>query len=100
MVNYRENAIEFLTGDETATVSLSSKRYVNRILRLAERHPKEVEIVAQNPDGSLCANIPASWIRFNPPANREMTEEQRNAARERLLKYRESKKDKEGGLSR
>lgn len=87
MTIYRENAIEFITGDKTATVSLSSKKHVNRILRLVDKYPNEVEILAQNADGTLCAKVPVKWIKFNPPVNREITEEQRQAARERLLKY-------------
>lgn len=94
MTIYRENAVEFITGDKTATVSLSSKKHVNRILRLADKYPNEVEILAQNADGSLCAKVPVKWIKFNPPVNREVTEEQRQAARERLQRYRSLKKEK------
>lgn len=82
----KENAIEFYKGDKRATVSFSQGKYISRIKKLKERFPDEVEIVAENPDGSLYAHIPTKWIKINPP--KEMTDEQREAISERFSKYR------------
>ena len=54
----KENSIEWYTGEKTCTVSFSQQKYVNRIKRMAETHGELVEIVAENPDGSITAHIP------------------------------------------
>lgn len=87
LVMSRENAIEWLNGQDRVTVSFSQGKFINKIKRLAEKNP-EVEIVAENKDGSICAHLPLKYIKINPP--RVMSEEQRELARERLLKYKES----------
>ena len=89
MADYRENAIEFYSGDKTATVSFSQGRYINKIKKLAEKYPEECKIVAENDDGTLCAKIPTSWIRIYPGHGRKLTEEEKTASAERLRKYRE-----------
>lgn len=53
-----ENAIEWLTGQDTITVSLTQKRFINRVLKLAEDKENGVEIVAKNEDGSIMAHLP------------------------------------------
>lgn len=80
-----ENVIEFLENQERATVTFSQGRYKNRIKRLATERPGECQIMAENPDGSLCAHIPVAWIKITPPAVR--TESQREMAREQMRKY-------------
>ena len=64
MSEFQENNIEWLTGQDKATVSFSQKKYVNRIKRMAKKHPLSVEIVAENDDGSICATIPLKSIHL------------------------------------
>ena len=52
-----ENVIEWYTGDDTLTVTLSQQKYINRVLRLAKTNDA-VQIVAKNADGSICAHLP------------------------------------------
>ena len=83
-----ENALEWITGDKTATVTLSQKRLISRVEKLAQEHPDEVQIVHRNRT-SIVAHLPAAYIKLQPP--REMSEAQaevlnsinRRAARER-----------------
>lgn len=58
----KENNTEWYTGSKAATVSFTQKKYVNRIKRLAEKYPSCVEIVAENPDGSITAHIPTRAV--------------------------------------
>lgn len=81
MDNCIENAIEFIKDEKRATVTFSQGRYKSRIRKLAESHPDECEIVAENKDGSLCAHIPVDWIRINPGMN--LTDEQKEHRAER-----------------
>ena len=63
-MEFQENNIEWLTGQDRATVSFSQKKYVNRIKRMAEKYPSRVEIIAENDDGSICATIPLKSIHL------------------------------------
>lgn len=83
-----ENAIEFYTEDETATLSLYRKRFINRIRKLKEQRPDEVDIV-ENADGSIFAHIPVSWIKIKP--TRIMSNEQREELRNRVANARLSR---------
>ena len=77
-----ENAIEFMTNGSRATLTFSQGRYKSVIRKLAEKHPEECQIIADNEDGSICAHVPVAWIRISPP--KQYTEEQRQQMRERL----------------
>lgn len=83
-----ENALEWLVGDESVTVTLYRGRLQNRILRLAEEHPDEVAVVCrpEENNGFLFAHIPLKWLRIQPP--KQMSEEQRERAKERLARVR------------
>jgi len=81
----KENNIEWLNGQQTVTVTLSQGRFINKVKKLAETN-SAVQIVAENKDGSICAHLPLKYIKISAP--RQMTEEQREQARERLLANR------------
>ena len=81
----KENAIEFISGARTATVSFTNQKYTNRIKKLYEEHKDDFKYFVENDDGSVCAKIPLKWIRISPP--RTVSDEQREAARIRFQKY-------------
>ena len=89
-----ENMIEFISGTRTATVTFTNKKHINRIKKLYEERKDDFKCFVENPDGSICAKIPLKWIKMNPGSKtgRVMTEEQKEAARIRLQKARENKK--------
>ena len=82
-----ENVIEWLSGSDTVLVTFSQKKYVNKVKKLAETR-EDVVIESENKDGSILAKLPLKFIRITP--TRQLTEEQRIQARERLEKYRRS----------
>ena len=82
MADLRENAIEWINGQELVTVTLSQGRYISKLKRLAEKFPEEVEIVKINEDGTVLAHIPLSYIKINR-ASRNLTEEEREELSER-----------------
>jgi len=81
----KENNIEWLNGQQRVTVTLSQAKFINKVKKLAEQR-EDVEIVAENKDGSICAHLPLKFIKISAP--RQMTEEQKEQARERLLANR------------
>lgn len=86
-----ETVYEHLHGDDTFTVTAAERSSITMLRRLKEAHPDEVEIVAENPDGSLLAHLPYSWMRIVPKKKVVMSEEQRAQAAERLRAAREAK---------
>lgn len=87
----KENAVEFLTGDKTVTVSFTAQKYVNKMKKLHEKHSDKFEAYEINPDGSLYARIPLKWLKISIPRTNNMNEEQRIAAAERLRNARLNK---------
>lgn len=89
MEGTRENVIEWITGSDTITVTLTQRRYINRVLELQEKCPDRIEIISNNDGNALYAHLPLEFLPlFREPTKREMTEEEREAARVRLEKAR------------
>lgn len=78
-----ENCIEWIRGEERATLSLSQRRTITRVRQLADRYPDECKIVAENKDGSICAHVPVKWIKIGPP--KEVSDLQREISRNKML---------------
>lgn len=87
-MEFKENNIEWITGEDTIAVTLTSQRHITRIRKLAEKKPDEVKIVA-NKDGSIYATMPLSYLKFNAPLT--LTDEQRKNAAERLKANRDKR---------
>lgn len=89
----KETAINYFAHEKTATFYTQEKKWITKIKWLAETHPDEVTIVYETDEGSLMADIPKSWFKLSPPRKRTLTEEQRNAAAERMRKLAQKKKE-------
>ena len=86
-----ENCIEWIRGSNIATVSFTQIRYINKIKKYAKQFPNLFEIVAEK-DGVLVAHIPVRSVKIQYVTPREMSEDEKELARERLAMYREQKK--------
>lgn len=89
----KEFNLNFCDDDDMVSVTMYEKKYMNQIDKLVESHPDEVRIVAVNEDGTMVAHLPKKYVHvsFSDRARREMTEDERAAAAERLKKAREKK---------
>jgi hypothetical protein len=72
---------------------------MNQIKKLAEKYPDEVKIVktAKENDGMMVAHLPKRFCKISfggERAKKELTEEQKAAAAERMKKAQEAKKAK------
>lgn len=86
-----ETVYEHLQGEDTFTVTAAERKSVGMLRRLKERYPDDVEIVAENDDGSLVAHLPESWMRIVPKKKVVMSEERKAETAERLRAAREAK---------
>lgn len=73
-----ENAIEWLDGQKTATVTVHSQKQKTALLRLAKAHPDKVTIKVHphepGQDGTMIVHLPVGWIQFKAP--KELSEKQ------------------------
>ena len=81
-----ENVIEWLDGDDTIAVTLHQKKFVNKILRLAENPTNNVTILAQNNDGSIFAHLPISMLKLSPKRRSNIDEVRKSELRESMKK--------------
>ena len=89
-----ENMIEFLANAKTATVTFTNAKHIKKMKELYESHPDDFKYFIINQDGSLCAKIPLKWVRISAGrtgTKREMTDEQKEALRQRLAEGKAKK---------
>lgn len=76
--------------DGTAWVSSDEPKMRRRILELSRQYPDDV-VIKRRPednDGCIYATVPSSWFRIMPKRACYMTDEQREAAADRMRKLR------------
>ena len=89
----RENCIEFISSEKTATITFTQQKYINRIKTLHNERPEDFKFFIENKDGSVCAKIPIHWIKISPTKrnSRIYTEEEKRKIAERLENARRNK---------
>ncbi len=96
-----ETTIDYIHGEDTVIWSSNHFATIRKMEDLINNYPDKVQIVRdyRNEEGEgkmLEIRIPANWMRIpKPPAKRELTEEQKQAASERFKKYHAERKKKE-----
>lgn len=82
-----ETSVEYIKGESYLTWYSDEPKWANRIRQLAADNA-DAQII--NDDGeSVLAHCPISWFKPpKPPIKRNMTEEQRQAAAERMKNMR------------
>ena len=89
----RETCITRIEDDKKVYIYTSERKYINTIYRIQKSHQEEVSITKVNSDGSINAEVPYDWLVFpRPKSTRTLSEEQKQAAKERMKKAREAKK--------
>ena len=79
-----ETAYDHIDGRETFTVTAAERWSIGMVRRLKEQRPDEVEIVAENEDGSIVAHMPARWMKIKPTKRMNITPERRAELADRL----------------
>lgn len=91
MADFKETTLEYLDADGYATFCSSETKWINKINKLHEQYPNEVQIISSPEDnyGTILAHVPKSWFKLSPPKKMNLTEEQRLERAERMRKARE-----------
>ena len=95
MTDFKETALNYLDVEKYATFCSSERKWINKINRLHEQYPNDVQIIhdAESNYGMILAHIPKSWFKISPPKKMNLTDEQKQARAERLRKMRSSTKE-------
>lgn len=77
--------------DGTAFFSSDERKWINKIHKLKEQHPEEIEILAEpeKNDGCIYCKLPAYTLKIQ--FKREVSEEERSVLLDRLKDYRYKK---------
>ena len=84
MDSYNETTIDHISGAPFCGISTGERTIKNRLAKLLEQYPDDMELVADNQDGSVFYHVPWKWIRIKPPKKVVLTDEQKAALVERL----------------
>lgn len=71
MAELRENCIEWLNGQNVVSVTLSQKRLITKVKKMAKEHPESVMILAENEDGSIFAHLPLKAVKLSIISRKE-----------------------------
>ena len=89
MADLKETVVGYIDSDKHASLCSGERKWINRILKLKEEHPEEIDIkeYPETNQGIILAHIPKHWLKISPP--RQMSDEQKAAAAERLKAAKE-----------
>lgn len=86
-------------ADDMVSATVYQAKHMNQLKKLAAAHPDEVKIIkwAKENDGMMVVHLPKKYCKVSfgeARVKRELTEDQKAAARERMKKMQEAKKAK------
>ena len=90
-MDFRETSIEYLSCNDHATLYSSETKWIRKIKQLKLEYPNDITIKNEDSE-SIVVHIPKSWLKVTPPRKMTLTDEQREAAKERMLTARKNKK--------
>ena len=87
--------------DSVTWVLTDERRMITRMMKLIAEHPDETEIIKrpEENDGCLYCKVPSTWLKIAPPVKREMSDEQKAAASQRMQKLNEQARLSKTSLS-
>lgn len=93
-----ETSINRMVGDKFCSIYTGEKKFVEELRQYAKEYPGEVKMKSLD-GGYVEAEVPFSWFKFVRPKRKyNMSDEQRQAAAERLARTKEQKKSKESEI--
>lgn len=64
MAEFKENVIEWYTGEKWMSVTLTQKKHINRVRKLVEKYADMGCELVENRDGSVWARVPLSALHL------------------------------------
>ena len=90
MADTYESCTTYIAGEPWAVFYTCDRKYIGRMRKLIEQNPDDVIVDMDDPEFGLKVRVPKTWFKEpRPPIKRApLSEEQRQAAAERLNKGR------------
>ena len=85
MESLKDNCIEWVTGSDMVTATLTQKKYITKVKKLAAQS-ESVTICHENNDGSIVAHLPLEMLSLRQ--KRSVGEEKKKELAERLAQMR------------
>ena len=90
----KETCITRLDDENFCVVYSCESKYIQELKNLKKKYPNEVLVVRDYGKDGIEVQVPMKWFKFiKPPIKRNLTEEQRKAAAERLNNIRKNNND-------
>jgi len=97
--DFQETHAGYIRGDKTITFDTGELKWMRKIRKWKEEYPDDVIIKHENidPDSddgaieSMVVELPIKWMKVSPPKKMNLSEEQKQAARDRLQAARNTK---------
>lgn len=64
MNEVKENVIEWITGDDYISCTFTQKKYINKVLKIADNRPYLVPVLKENKDGSIFCHLPLKALKL------------------------------------
>lgn len=64
MAEFKENVIEWITGDKEIACTFTQTKYINKIRKLMLKRPNLVSNFIENPDGSIFCHLPLKALKL------------------------------------
>lgn len=89
----KEFNLNIVDCDDMVSVTAYQTKFINQLKVLAEKHPDEVKLIPTGINSVVLAHLPRKYVHvsFYESNRKEMSDDQRAAAAERLKKAREKK---------
>lgn len=83
-----DTAFSYVDKDR-AFFSSDERKWINKVLKLKEKHPDQVIIKAipDNNDGCIYVELPTNWLRISPPRKMELSQAERVERANRMKKH-------------
>lgn len=90
--SFRENLFEWFNRDQRVNFTLNQLKMKNQLKKMVEEGDIEIQITAENDDGSITGSMPLSYLKICKPHKRNLTAEQRKAVATRFKDAKDNSK--------
>lgn len=94
MSDVQENVIEWYTGDDRLALTITQRKYISLVRKLVSEYQERGDAratILENDDGSVFCHLPLEALHLRRKAERAMSDEQKQIARDRLAAAREAR---------
>jgi hypothetical protein len=93
----RETIINFNEDEKQASVYTFNQSLKKRLKKFAIDRPDECKMTSEGPEDAASFLVPKKWVRIKPPAQYNLTDEQKQERAERMRRIHKEKQVSDEG---